>query len=60
MDYYGIEIVDDVAYTEKLNYEPTAFGKQRNDFEGDKEACHEYLKSKEITEVYGALKGILG
>lgn len=56
MNYYGIELVDGVAYTEKVNYEPSAYGKQRNDFEGTLQDCLDYLTSKGITEYYGAVK----
>ena len=57
MDYYGIEIVGDIAYTEIVsNRTETAYGKNRNDFEGTKEDCLEYLSKKKITEIYGAFK----
>ncbi len=55
-EYFGVEIVGKVAYTEKLNYTPTVYGKQRNDFEGIREACLEFIESKGIIEVYGVLK----
>ena len=53
---YGIEIVDDTAYTEQIIRSETAYGKQRNDFEGTKEDCMAYMKSKDIKEVFGILK----
>lgn len=56
IDSYGIEIIGADAYTERITTY-TAFGKQRgNDFEGTKEECLQYLKDKNIVEVYGALK----
>jgi hypothetical protein len=57
MKYYGVEISGGVAYTEIVSdRSATVFGKQRNDFEGDKKACLDYIKSKGVTEVYGVLK----
>jgi len=52
---YGVEIVGKTAYTQTINYSATAYGKQRNDFEGDKVSCLEFIASKGITEVYGVL-----
>ena len=57
MDYYGVEIVGKEAYTELVsNRTETAFGKQRNDFEGTKEECLKYLSQKNISEIHGPIK----
>lgn len=53
---FGVEIVGYIAYTEAADRSETAFGKQRNDFEGTKIECIEYMRSRNIKEVYGALK----
>jgi len=54
---YGVEIVDDVAYTNYLGDTSVYHPKHRdNDIVDSKEKCLEYIKSKGITEVYGALK----
>ncbi len=57
--YYGVEIVGYTAYTECLGNDDllsTAYGKQRNDFEGTKEDCLKYIKDRSITDVIGVLK----
>lgn len=55
-EIYGIEIIDNTAYTELINRTETAFGKQRNDFEGTLKDCIDYIKSKQVLEVIGILK----
>ena len=52
---YGVEIIEQVAYTEHCNRSETAYGKNRNDFEGSKEECLKYISSKNITEIVGIL-----
>ncbi len=54
-DIYGVEIVGKTAYTEKIQRSETAFGKQRNDFEGTRVDCIEYIESKGIKEIIGSL-----
>ena len=54
-DLFGVEIVGKIAYTEKINRSDTAYGKQRNDFEGTKEECLKYIGTKDIKEVIGVL-----
>ena len=59
MEIYGVEIVGKAAYTELINRSQTAYGKQRNDFEGTKEACIEYMKKNDVNEIIGVLKETL-
>ncbi len=57
-NYYGVEIVGKEAYTESLgsdDLQSTAYGKERNDFEGTKEACLAYIEKKGVSKIYGAL-----
>ena len=54
IETYSVEIFDKVAYVTALKDSSDSHGLAKgNDFIGTKEKCKEFIKSKNITEVYG-------
>ena len=55
-DLYGVEIVDNVAYTIYLGNTSVYHAKYRdNDFVDSRVKCLEFIRLKGILEVYGVL-----
>ena len=54
IETYSVEIFDKVAYVTALKDSSDSHGLAKgNDFVGTKEKCKEFIKSKNIIEIYG-------